>query len=572
MKFFGVMKTVFLFICLSLSFKLFAQWPSNYSPSYDELIDFYSKLALNNEEVELYSMGLSDAGKPIHLIILNGEKDSLRTFEKCRAQTTILINNGIHPGEPDGINACTQWVENWVKQGKKTKHMPVVAIIPVYNVGGMLNRGTSSRANQNGPSEYGFRGNAQNLDLNRDFIKMDSKNATSFVRIFQALDPDVFVDTHVSNGADYQYTLTLIHSLKQRQTKAMQELMTISYYPALKAFSKKTKWDWIPYVETKAETPDSGLVAFDDLPRYAQGYATLFHTVSVTVETHMLKPFDQRVQATYDYLDFLITWTKSNSAAIENTRKKAIESNLAKTSLNHHFQLTSKCDSLLFKGYTAEFPKSELTGLPRLRYNRNKPYSKYIPYYNDYSSTDSVSIPKYYIVSQECKEIIARLKWNQIDYKIVQHDSLLLVHSIRVRDFNSPAKPYEGHFLHSKTDVIEQSDTVIIPAGSLVIPTYQVRRNFLVSVLEPEMEDSYFAWNFMDSYVQGKEYFSAYVFEDLALEILKNNPLLEQEFNDKKLKDPVFNNNTSQQLYFIYKNSPYFERSTYMRLPIFKLY
>jgi hypothetical protein len=293
-----------LFPLLSL-----AQWDGNKTPTYPELIDIYKKWDAQHAEVELYQMGESDTEFPIYLVIINGAGDSLQTFQKAKAKTTILINNAIHAGEPDGVNACLLWIEEWIKKGKKTKDLPVIAIIPAYNVGGMLNRSSSSRANQDGPAEYGFRGNAQNLDLNRDFIKMDSKNMQTFAKIYHSLDPDVFVDTHVSNGADYQYTLTFIHSMKERMESEMLNLLKQKYIPALTETLKKKGWDWSPYVETRGETPESGIEAFNDLPRYAQGYGSLFNALSITVETHMLKPFAQRVQATKDYLNFLVYWS-----------------------------------------------------------------------------------------------------------------------------------------------------------------------------------------------------------------------------------------------------------------------
>lgn len=270
---------------------LHAQWTENISPTYPELIEYFKKLDKQHKEIELYNMGDSDYGLPIYVCIINGASDSLKTFIKARNETTILINNAIHAGEPDGINACLIWLDNWIKRGKKTKDLPVIAIIPAYNVGGMMNRGSNSRANQDGPKEYGFRGNAQNLDLNRDFIKMDAENSFTFVKIYQGLDPDLFVDTHVSNGADYQYTLTYIASMKERMAPTIQSL---TYGKMLPTISKKLEakgTDLIPYVELMKETPEEGIHAFNDLPRYAMGYASLFDAVSITIETHMLKPF-----------------------------------------------------------------------------------------------------------------------------------------------------------------------------------------------------------------------------------------------------------------------------------------
>lgn len=551
---------------------LFAQWDKNQTPTYPELIEIYQKMDAAHPEIQLFRMGASDTEYPIYLLVINGGADSLKTFEKARNNTTILINNAIHAGEPDGVNACLLWIDKWIKKGKKTSDLPVIAIIPAYNVGGMLNRSSASRANQDGPAEYGFRGNAQNLDLNRDFIKMDSRNAKTFAKIYQALDPDVFVDTHVSNGADYQYTLTLIHSMRERTDSGLQRLMDQQYVPALTEALKKKGWDWSPYVETMEETPESGLQAFNDLPRYAQGYGTLFHALSVTIETHMLKPFPQRVQATKDYLDFLIHWTKDASQGLEHERMNAFRNDRLKTWYPVHYELTPKKDSILFKGFEYGYKPSLVTGEKRLFYDRTKPFTKYIPYYKTFVARDSVRIPTGYYISAEATEIIERLKLNGVNMQETTSREEKEVGTLRVQKYESGTKPYEGHYLHFGVEVSEQQELVSIPKGSVWIPTDQPKRNFIVSVLEPQSEDSYFAWNFMDSYVQEKEYFSAYVFEDAAAQLLDSDPQLKELFQAKKQADAAFANNPGAQLFFIYQHSPNFESRTFNRLPVFKVY
>ncbi|WP_430406957.1 M14 family zinc carboxypeptidase [Fluviicola sp.] len=549
----------------------FAQWDGNSTPTYPELIGIYKKWDAQHAEIELYEMGESDTEFPIYLVIINGAGDSLQSFQKARAKTTVLINNAIHAGEPDGVNACLLWIEEWIKKGKKTKDLPVIAIIPAYNIGGMMNRSSSSRANQDGPEEYGFRGNAQNLDLNRDFIKMDSKNMKTFAKIYQALDPAVFVDTHVSNGADYQYTLTFIHSMKERMEAGVLNLFNQKYIPALTETLKKKGWDWSPYVETMGETPESGIQAFNDLPRYAQGYGSLFNALSITVETHMLKPFPQRVQATKDYLNFLFHWSNANTLAIENARMNAFKDNVNAAYYPIHYELSDKKDSILFKGYEFDYKPSEVSGKDRLFYDRSKPFSKYIPYFQTYRYQDSVQIPKGYIVSKEATAVIERLKANGVDF-IEMDSSSKQVHTIRILDFESGSKPYEGHYLHRKVKSMEQEELVRIPKGSVWVPCAQDRLNFIVSVLEPRCEDSYFAWNLMDSYIQEKEYFSAYVFEDEAANLLKENPSLRELLEKKKTADSEFAKSAEAQLFFVYQNSQRFEKKTFNRLPIYKVY
>jgi hypothetical protein len=541
-----------------------AQWTQNTSPTYPELISCYKKLDAQHKEIELYAMGESDYGLPIYVCIVNGAQDSLKTFEKARTSTTLLVNNAIHAGEPDGVNACLIWLDNWIKNGKKTDGLPVIAFIPAYNVGGMMNRSSNSRANQNGPEEYGFRGNAQNLDLNRDFIKMDSKNAFTFATIYHALDPDVFVDTHVSNGADYQYTLTYISSMKERLAPSLRSLTYDNVIPSLTSSLMKKKWDLFPYVELLKETPEEGMHAFNDLPRYAMGYASLFDAVSFTVETHMLKPFPQRIQATHDFIADLIVYTGTHSKEIELARKEARSYWQQDKQFEFAYQLTEKQDSIFFKGFEFTNPPSPVTGLPRLKYHEERPYEKYIPYFQTYQAKDSCVIPSYFIVGSQCDEVIERLIANKVQFTTFDKDTVIRISQERLSEFKSYSKPYEGHFYHSEVKSNVEMVDQHFKKGDILIPTNQYQRNFLLSIFISRAEDSYFRWNFFDSYLQQKEYFSPYVFEEKALEILKEKPWLKEELEMMKKADKSFRESQWDQLYFIYKNSDLFEVSYYL--------
>lgn len=548
-----------------------AQLDGNTTPTYHELIEMYQKLAAENAEIELYAMGESDYGLPIYVCILNGAQDSLLTFEKARKSTTLLINNGIHPGEPDGINACLIWIEDWIKNGKKTKNMPVIGIIPAYNVGGMMNRSASSRANQEGPLEYGFRGNAQNLDLNRDFIKMDSKNMFTFATIFHALDPDVFIDTHVSNGADYQYTLTYISSMKERLSPPIADIVHDQFLPFLTKDLGKKKTDLIGYVNLEDDVPEKGMSVFNDLPRYSMGYASLFNAMSFTIETHMLKPFKQRTEATLLFLESTISWMGSSAVKIEEAREEAFAYDNSLLQFPFNYQLSDQKDSLLFKGYEHSYPISEVTGLKRLKYHRDQPFEKYIPYYKTYVPADTLGIPTYYVIGGQCKEVIERLTANNVEmepYGPMKHTTF---EQYKMLSFESTNRPYEGHFLHSKMQAeLVKPYSIMLKEGDFLIATNQRNRRFILSVLEPEMPDSYFAWNYFDSYVQQKEYFSSYVFEDKAAELLAEDPELKRLFDEKKSNDQEFRENSNSQLYFIYQHSEFYEPSHNL-LPVFRI-
>jgi hypothetical protein len=328
------------------------------------------------------------------------------------------------------------------------------------------------------------------------------------------------------------------------------------------------KLKMVPYVELKGDTPESGIVAFNDLPRYAMGYASLFHAISFTVETHMLKPFPERVKVTEQFIDVLYQWTNQHMDAIENARKKAGEWAVEKEYLKFNYSLIAITDSIEFLGYEATRPIHPTTEVNRLYYDRSKPYKKYIPYFNHYHATDSISIPHFYSVSGKEKAIIERLKANGVIFQVVDSSYNTKCKVAIVRDFSSLSKPWEGHFKHSNTKVEFIDEEVIIEKGDIRIDANQFNSQFIHAVLQPQMEDSYFSWNFFDSYLQQKEYFSAYVFVDKIDEILTNNPALKSAFENRKLEDLDFRNSEAMQLHYLYQNSPYFEQS-YMRLPVY---
>lgn len=543
---------------------------SNKSPSYPELIEILSGMADSSDAIQLYNMGSSDYGLPIYLCVVNGGRDSLSTFKKAKKETTILFNNAIHPGEPDGINAMLIWLEKIAMNPNSLMDLPVVTFIPAYNVGGMMNRSSHSRANQNGPLEYGFRGNTQNLDLNRDFIKMDSKNAFTFTKIFQALDPDIFVDNHVSNGADYQYTLTYISNLESRMSPSIKKMTTESLIPNLEtALKSNYDIDLFPYVDLVGKTPEQGITSFNDLPRYSMGYVGLFHTIGFTVETHMLKPFPSRVRATYAFMDELIKWTASHKSLIEKSRNQARDYTSLNADLFFNYKRVAETnDSILFKGYEHSFPKHKITGLKRLKYDTLMPYEKYIPHFNSFQPLDTLSVPRFYFVGRQEKDVVKRLKANKVELTKIKNDTSLTLGVFRVIDFESSKKPYEGHFQLTNPLIEKEQELVKLKRGDWMISTHQKNALFIHSVLQPETEDSYLSWNFFDSYLQQKEYFSSYVFVDKIGDILKKDPQLKRSYKKKLKEDEAFRNSEWDQLYYIYIHSPYFEK-TYGVLPVY---
>ena len=285
--------------------------------TYDEIIEFYSQLSDSYQSVTIYQMGKTDSEKPLHLVTFNPNRSFESEFSKDQKQNILLINNGIHPGESDGIDASMMLIRDLANKKIKTPKNTIIAIIPVYNIGGTLNRNSTSRTNQNGPKEYGFRGNARNFDLNRDFIKSDTKNARAFADLFRTVKPALFIDNHVSNGADYQYVLTHLFTQHNKLGGELGTYLHTSLIPQLEDSLAQKKWDITPYVNVFNRTPESGFNQFFDSPRYSTGYTTLFNTLGMMVETHMLKPYDQRVKGTYELMKSFIAIADKDAEKIK---------------------------------------------------------------------------------------------------------------------------------------------------------------------------------------------------------------------------------------------------------------
>lgn len=565
-------KILFLLLISSLTFSQDLKTPyeegnGNQSTTYDECIAYYKNLDAQFETISIKEMSLTDSGEPLHIVTFSENKN----FDYTQNKAVILVNNGIHPGEPDGIDASMMLLRDLATAKVKVPKNTIIVVIPVYNIGGSLNRNSFSRANQNGPEAYGFRGNARNFDLNRDFIKSDSKNSRSFQEIYHLVNPDMFIDNHVSNGADYQYTFTCIATQHQRLGGNLGTFYKEEMHPAIMQDLKKKKIESVPYVNIHGDKPDDGFSQFMDSPRYATGYTTLFNSVGSVPETHMLKPYKDRVHVTYEYMLSTINYVDANHLKIKALKAKNLEN--YKVGMNYPLQWeidSSKVSYIDFKGFKGDYKPSDVSGKDRLYYDRKQPFTKKIPFYNDYKATKEVVIPSFYVVPKSQWPIIDLLKLNGIEMKPLAKDTEIEVESYKIASYETSKSPYEGHYGHYNTVVTKSTEKVKFRKGDLIINTQQAGVKYLMETLEPEAVDSYFNWNFFDPILQQKEYFSAYVFEDLAKEILDKNPKLKAEFEAKKQQEKAFADNGAWQLDWVYKHSPYYEKA-HLQYPVYRV-
>jgi hypothetical protein len=542
--------------------------------TYKETIAYYQHLASVSSKCTLLNIGQTDSQEPLHLILWSYDGEiSLSGIGNRLDKKLIFINNGIHPGEPDGVDACQLLLKRLISDSAfARKHSnTVLAIVPIYNVGGSINRNSTTRVNQNGPESYGFRGNAHNYDLNRDFVKMDSKNAWSFTRVFTQLDPDLFIDTHVSNGADYPYNITLLSNHQNKFRSELETFLQTSFTPLLYKTMAEKGEKMVPYVNVHGTDPRAGITEFLDHPRYSNGFAAIHSCPAYTIETHMLKSHKTRTEATLKLLEtFLESTTQLGDALSENRKKEKHWFQLA-DSIPTAFNLLANSDSLLFEGYAYEAKYSEIFDRKLMQYDRDKTYKNFIPHRHHYGIKRKVKKPKSYYIQAGYHQIISRLINNGIKGEYLDKDSLMHLTVQKIESFETIDTPFEGHYLHYNTRISEVPTKVQLRKGDFIIHTQENNARLLAEYLDPVAPDSYFNWGFFDIILQQKEGYSAYVWQNEAAKMLENDDILRDEFETKKADDVEFKNNFNAQLYWLYQQSNHFEKA-YKRLPVFLEY
>lgn len=558
---------------LGLLFLLVAQVGAQTGPDYYSSIAEFKALASQHPEAILVEAGTTDSGKPLHLFLMQAQpwqNSADWATEAQRNDLRLLINNAIHPGESCGLEASLLWAEELLQEGLEPGYC--VAIIPVYNIGGMLQQRPHTRANQEGPDLQGFRGNARQLDLNRDFVKTDAQNTKSFQELFHRFKPQLFIDTHTSNGADYPYNLTLISSQYDKLAPSLGRFLKEELDPALYQGMQDAQEEMVPYVNVFGVSPEQGYAAFLETPRYASGYTAMFHCLGFITEAHMLKPYPKRVEATLKFLQTFYRVSHQKRATLLRAHREAwLWDQEAK-----EFPLAWEVDStrrtkLDFKLYPYRSKASELGEYIHYYYDRSEMVETQIPYYPHYRATQKARLPSYYLIPQAWQEIVERLRLNGVQMQALPADTTIPLHYSYLKDYQLSDRSYEGRQYLGVEQIEERVQPTRCYQGDWLVPTDQPGAYFLASVLEPMAVDSYLAWGFFNIITQQKEYFSAYVFEATAKGLLDQDSTLRESFEAWKEAHPDLAQNQRACLGWIYRHSEYYERE-HLRYPVAKIY
>jgi hypothetical protein len=545
----------------------------NQTTTLSDCIAWYEDLARQYPKVLQFGVvGTSDAGVPIHAGVVSADGVFDRDAIKAAGRPVFFNNNGIHPGEPEGVDACMALVRDFCIEPERAASLgrTVFLFVPLYNVDGSLNRANTSRVNQDGPEQFGFRGNSRHLDLNRDFVKCDTLTAQVFNKLFTSWDPDVMVDTHTSNGADYSYTMTLIHTQPDKLGSELGAFLSGSMLPAIYAGMEARGWPTCPYVNPVKDSPDHGIADFLETARFSTGYAALHHTIGFMPETHMLKPFKDRYESMRALVETALAFTVQHGARIQQLRRAAKDAGRTRAEWPIHWVMDEENTSTFrFKGYEAKYKPSVLGDYSRLYYDRSSPWERDITCYNRFKADVKVSAPKAYIIPQAWREAIERLELNGVRIERVTEDRMQDVAYYHIVSVSSRPNAYEGHMFHDDVQLAKRHTSVQLRAGDVIVPLDQDKARYVVETLEPLAHDSFFRWGFFNSVLEKKEAYSDYVFEDEAEQLLNDEPALAAKFAEWKAANPALLSNQEAVLDFVFANCEKYREPEWRRYPVF---
>jgi len=570
------MRILTFFVLIILQVPLIAQntdWQTKFEKSdyletltYEECIAFSKALAQESAMINYQEMGYSPQNRAIPLLTI--DKEGLYTAEdiKKSGRLILFIQAGIHAGEPDGTDAAFLLLRDMIIHQKNLDLLDKVSIlfIPSFNVDGLARMSPYNRINQNGPTEMGWRANSMNLNLNRDYMKADSPEMKAWLKVFNEYLPDLFIDCHTTDGADYQYVATYALETFGNMDEGLTEFTEEVYNPYLVESMKQKEAPIFPYVTfMNWHDPRSGLVRSVGTPMISQGYIALQNRIGLLIETHMLKPYKPRVYATKEMIiSTLETMNKhhkklkslnENADAMMSSHKKGMKELTIKYDVD--YSDTAYVD---FLGMEYDVVKSDLTGGDWFQYSHD-PTTFNLMLFEKQKSIEKVELPIAYIIPVEYQEVQNIIKSHGIEYMICKEVIDVDIETYKFSNQKWGDSSFEACQNLRSFNMVDIQTTQRFEAGAMVIRVKQRALKVLVYLLEPKADNSLVSWGYFNSSMERKEYAETYVMEKMAREMIVEDPALLDEFKAWKEENPELAKNHWMQCMWFYAKTPYMD-------------
>lgn len=532
------------------------------TPRYEETMDYFRKLAQASDMVNFEKFGVSPQGRDLNIVIV--DKDGLTSPEAIRAKgrMAILVQCCIHSGEPDGKDAVMIWLRDLVLFGKDKNLLDDISfvVIPIFNVDGHEDFRATNRINQNGPEELGTRNTAQLLNLNRDYLKSDTPEVKAWLRLYNKWNPELFIDCHVTNGADFQYVMTYdIENHGKAITEPMHSFSKDVFEAQLNKKMTAAGFPMFPYCEyerTYAPELGASLDVFD--PRYSQSYVAYRNRLGLLLETHIYKPYKSRVMATLEAIRQSAYILQANKKellrSIELADKATSTPEFRKTPFPIKYEIDkSQVSHVDYLGWQRDTVKSDLSGGQWVKHNYDKPFTYSVPLYQHQKITQEVRIPKAYVIMPQYGALTELLELHGLRYTVLEKATEMEVETYRYTGGTFSTRQSEGRVPVVKTSYTTQTEKLLCPAGSYIVDMNQPNAKLAVYMFEPDAPGSLTYWGFFNVHVQSdNEYWINMAYMEVkGREMLEQDPAIRAEF-EQKMKNPEFAGNPDAILGYFY--------------------
>ena len=532
------------------------------TPRYEETISYARRLAAATPLIRYSVFGKSGEGRDLPLLIA-GEDDAFTPEAAKRlGKPVVLVQACIHAGEPDGKDAGFALLRDVAitrVHPDLLKHV-VLLFIPMYNVDGHERFGPYNRINQNGPAEMGWRTTTAYLNLNRDYMKADAPETRAWLNLWNDWQPDLFIDCHVTDGADYRYNITYHHEhhagIPPTVLEWEQNVFDALVPPQMESVGNVVSW-YLEFRDNRDFT--QGIVDFSGSPRFSTGYVPLRNRPAILIETHMLKPYQPRVQGTYDLLRFALQEINRDPEKLLRAGREADEQTLKSSGRSYplRFKLTDKVVPYHLKAVEYHTEQSSVSGAQRVIFGTD-PFDVTVPMYKDFQPSVTVVPPLYYIIPPQWKDVIAVLQAHGLVLQRTAQPETIAIEAYQFSDVFFPPATFEGRTMPTY-NTHSRHERRRFPAGSIIVPLGQPNAAVAIQLLEPEAADSFVAWGFFNAIFEQKEYSEDYVSEKLAREMMAADPNLRAEFEKRLATNPEFAASPRARLQFFYARSPYWD-------------
>ena len=530
------------------------------TPRYAETVAWCEDLAAGSPQVTYTRFGVSPQGRDLPLLVWDAAGLSQPAACHGAGRLVLLVQACIHAGESCGKDAGMTWIRDLAREGGPEG--VTVLFIPIFNVDGHERFGPHNRINQDGPREMGWRVTAQNLNLNRDFLKADAPEMRDWLMLWAAWQPHFLVDIHSTDGADYQYPVTYGLELHGNLDPDLTDWLT-GYRDRLVQAMAADAYPLAPYVSFRRwHDPRSGLRDWVAGPRYSQGYAAVRNRPGLLVEAHMLKPYPVRVAATRAILDHTLDLLAAEPARLRDLTAAADRrsAGLAAAGTPVPLAFADGPDSVMvdFLGVRYEERTSPLSGGRYFVYHADQPDTFRVPYFDTPRVREAATLPAAFLIPPQWREVIDRLALHGVRLEHLQRPTEITVDTWRLEDPQWREEPYEGrHLLSYRAEPLRE--TREFPAGTVVVPTDQPAARLIAHALEPAGPDALVRWGFFDAVMTRVEYVESYVIERIMAEMVRERPQLLAELEARKHADPEFAADPWAIRHWFYQRTPYYD-------------